>query len=95
MEERGSFVSLAEAAEYPTVETGVAAGDDVFLFEVRERDQARFLDDFGLFLCLSKQLNIALAVFRIRIQLNQDPAKILNPDPEDLESGSGLFLYTI
>ena len=27
-------------------------------------------------------------VFRIRIQLNQDPAKNLNPDPEDPESGS-------
>ena len=41
--------------------------------------------------------------FRIRIQLNPDPAKNLNPypdlDPEDLESGSGsmlpVFLYTI
>ena len=29
-------------------------------------------------------------MFRIRIQLNPDPAKILNPnpDPEDPESGS-------
>ena len=36
-------------------------------------------------------------VFRIRIQLNPDPAKNFNPDPEDLESGSGskLFLNTI
>ena len=42
VEERGSFVSLAEAAEYPTVETGVAAGDDVFLFEVRERSSKIF-----------------------------------------------------
>ena len=37
------------------------------------------------------------AVFRIRIQMNAEPAKNLNPDPEDLESGSGskLFLNTI
>ena len=39
------------------------------------------------------------AVFRIRIQLNPDPAKNLNrdPEPEDLESGSGskLFLNTL
>ena len=39
------------------------------------------------------------AVFRIRIQLNPDPAKNLNPDvdPEDLGSGSGskLFLNTL
>ena len=35
-------------------------------------------------------------VFRIRIQLNPDPAKNLNPDPEELESGSEskLFLNT-
>ena len=35
------------------------------------------------------------SVFRIRIQLNPDPAKILNPDPdpEDLESGSGSKLF--
>ena len=35
--------------------------------------------------------------FRIRIQLNPDPdlAKNLNPDPEDLESGSKLFLNII
>ena len=33
-------------------------------------------------------------VFRIRIQLNPDPAKNLDPDPdpEDLESGSKLLL---
>jgi hypothetical protein len=34
VEERGSFLSLTEAAEDPTVETAVAAGDDVFLLEV-------------------------------------------------------------
>ena len=28
------------------------------------------------------------AVFRIRIQLNPDLANNLNPDPEDLESGT-------
>ena len=31
----------------------------------------------------------------IRIQLNPDPAKNLNPDPEDLDSGSKLFLNSI
>ena len=35
-----------------------------------------------------------IAVFRIRIQLNPDPAKNLHPDPEDFESGSKLFLNT-
>ena len=34
-------------------------------------------------------------VFRIRNQLNPDPAKNLNPDPEYRESGSKLFLNTI
>ena len=36
-----------------------------------------------------------IAVFRIRIQLNPDPAKNLHsdPNPEDLESGSGLKLF--
>ena len=36
-------------------------------------------------------------MLRIRIQLNPDPAKNLNPDPEELESGSGskLFLNTM
>ena len=36
-------------------------------------------------------------VFRIRIQLNPDPAKNINPDSEDLDFGSGskLFLNTI
>ena len=36
------------------------------------------------------------SVFRISFQLNPDPAKNLNPDPEDHESGSGskLFLNT-
>ena len=33
--------------------------------------------------------------FWIRIQLSPDPAKNLNPDPEDLVSGSKLFLNTI
>ena len=35
-------------------------------------------------------------VFRIRMQLNPDPAKNLHPDldPEDLESGSKIFLNT-
>ena len=35
------------------------------------------------------------SVLRICIQLNPDPAKILNPDPdpEDLESGSGSKLF--
>ena len=33
-------------------------------------------------------------VFRIRIQLNPDPDKNLDPDPEDIESGSKLFFNT-
>ena len=32
-------------------------------------------------------------MFRIRIQLNPDPAKNLNPDPEDFESVSGFKLF--
>ena len=50
------------------------------------------------FVGIFNQLRLFLsAVFRIRIQLNPDPdhAKNLNPDPEDLESGSKLFLNTI
>ena len=39
------------------------------------------------------------SVFRISFQLNPDPAKNLNPDPEDHESGSGsrlpVFLSSI
>ena len=40
-------------------------------------------------------LSLLIAVFRIRIQLNPDPAKNLHsdPNPEDLESGSGLKLF--
>ena len=33
--------------------------------------------------------------FGIRIQFNPDPAKNLNPDPDDPESGSKLFLNNI
>ena len=37
-----------------------------------------------------------MSLFRIRIYLNPDPAKSIDPDPdpEDLESGSKLFLNT-